>query len=104
MMITEQISNLQTCLSKKTVLKYLLINVSCNVNYLLSINGQELLHKFLFFLANKTIFGGMFATSLYQPPAEFCWDYNCEDDSIDDDPDSSSYNLDEKVSLLIRRK
>lgn len=48
--------------------------------------------------ANTTIYGGIFPTSLYYPPAEFCWDYNCEDDSIDDDPNSSSYNLDEKVS------
>lgn len=50
-----------------------------------------------FFSANKTIFGGIFPTSLYYPPAEFCWDYNCDDDSIDDDPNSSSYNLEEKV-------
>ncbi|CAH1101503.1 unnamed protein product [Psylliodes chrysocephalus] len=51
-------------------------------------------------LDNSVIFGSIFATDLYFPPNGFCWDYNCADDTIDDDPNSPFYNVDDKVKTF----
>ncbi|XP_074026193.1 lysosomal alpha-mannosidase isoform X2 [Leptinotarsa decemlineata] len=49
-------------------------------------------------LDNSTIYGGIFATDLYNSPPGYCWDIECEDDVIVDDPKSPNYNLEGKVS------
>lgn len=52
------------------------------------------------YLANHTIFGGIFPSAKYYPPDGFCWEYPCKDDFINDDPYSDDYNLHTKVSQI----
>ena len=44
--------------------------------------------------APSTLFAGAF-DSHYSNPAGFCWDINCVDDPINDDPSIEGYNVDE---------
>ena len=37
----------------------------------------------------------------YSPPPGFCWDILCNDEPIVDDPDSPSYNVDQRISNFI---
>ncbi|KAJ8946016.1 hypothetical protein NQ318_023263 [Aromia moschata] len=44
-------------------------------------------------LDDSIIFGGIFPTSSYSPPSGYCWDYECSDDPVNDDPESPDYNV-----------
>ncbi|KAJ8970122.1 hypothetical protein NQ317_003840 [Molorchus minor] len=52
-------------------------------------------------LDNSVILGGIFPTSSYGAPKGYCWDYNCADDPVNDDPDSVDYNIDVLVENFV---
>ena len=40
--------------------------------------------------------------NVYGPPPEFCWDLLCNDEPLVDDPESHSFNLDRRLSQLVK--
>ena len=52
--------------------------------------------------APSTLFAGAF-DSHYSNPAGFCWDINCVDDPINDDPSIEGYNVDEVLQFRSHR-
>ena len=40
--------------------------------------------------------------NVYGPPPEFCWDLLCDDEPLVDDPESHSFNLDRRLSQLVK--
>ncbi|CAG9856047.1 unnamed protein product [Phyllotreta striolata] len=53
-------------------------------------------------LEDSTIFAGCFPTSSYSEPDSFCWDINCGDDQIVDNPNSTIYNIKKKVDQFTK--
>ena len=40
--------------------------------------------------------------NVYGPPPDFCWDLLCNDEPLVDDPESHSFNLDRRLSQLVK--
>lgn len=53
------------------------------------------------FPGNRTIFGSILPTDLYDQPSGFCWDALCSDEPLIDDPESPEYNINKKVQTFM---